>query len=128
MLYFPTRFCKERAFNEPCTSVFMSILNEVFILDSKIDTTINSSEASFNRFKSLLLKHSVYQPPHSIKVFGEKDVKAMVDFVIERYFKNFKLYSYVFAEQTKNILNQVSTNGFEYPKTPIRLKDGIQID
>ena len=44
----------------------MSILNEVFIIDAKANSFLNSAEKSFDNFKLLILKHSVERPPHRL--------------------------------------------------------------
>lgn len=105
----------------------MSIMNEIFIVDEKINSSMNSVELSFQRFKDLVLKHGVERPPKSVQIFREADFEPILTFVIERYFKNFKLYSYIFANQSMVALKQVSPNSTEMPRQALPLNAAFQL-
>jgi hypothetical protein len=120
-------FCKQQAFDARRSSTFMSIMNEIFIVDEKINSSMNSVELSFQRFKDLVLKHGVERPPKSVQIFREADFEPILTFVIERYFKNFKLYSYIFANQSMVALKQVSPNSTEMPRQALPLNAAFQL-
>ena len=120
-------FCKEKAFDFRRTSTFMSMMNEIFIVDASLNSSVNSLELSFQRFKDLMMKHSVDRPPKSVQVFRETDLDAILFFSIERYFKNFKLYSYIFATQARTEIKQVSSNFTEVPKIALPLAEAFQL-
>jgi len=56
-----------------------------------------SMERSYRFFENLLLQHSVHRPPWGVAVFSLQDVKAITEFVVNKYFRFFKLYQYVFV-------------------------------
>ncbi len=56
-----------------------------------------SMASGFELFQTLLLKHSVERPPFSVGVFRYEQVKAIVQFATNHYFRYLKLFQYVFA-------------------------------
>ena len=40
---------------------------------------------------------SVQRPPFSIDLFGANEVRKIVEYVINTYFRHFKLYKYAFT-------------------------------
>lgn len=120
-------FCKDRAFDAKQTSTFMSIMNEIFIVDAETNSSLNSVDLSFQRFKDLVLKHSVERPPKSVQVFQPVHLEYILTFALERYFRNLKLYSYIFAHQSKIILKQVAPNQIETPRTPLPLDTAFEL-
>ena len=52
---------------------------------------------TFSTFKRYLNAHNVQRPPFSEAVFTLPDSKAVMDFVLNTYFRHFKLYKYCFT-------------------------------
>lgn len=112
-------FCKDNAFDNIRTSTFMSIMTELFLKDTRSNIRSNTMTASFQYFQELVLKHSVERPPLSIKVFQATDVERILNYALDSYYKDFKLYHYIFGTQTRVTLKQTCPNNVEYPTNRI---------
>merc|ERR1719502_2029662 len=55
------------------------------------------SSQTFELLRTLLLRHSVPRPPWSIAVFSANDLKMVTDYVVNTFFRHFKLYQYVYV-------------------------------
>lgn len=55
-------------------------------------------ECSFKYFKDLLLRHSVQRPPYSVGLFSFQEIKAITDYMINTYYRHYKLYQYVYTK------------------------------
>mmetsp|Transcript_18083 Transcript_18083/g.39546 ORF Transcript_18083/g.39546 Transcript_18083/m.39546 type:complete len:214 (+) Transcript_18083:120-761(+) len=64
-------------------------------------------EKSFAYFKQILLQHSVQRPPYSIGMFSFQGVKDMTDWMIDTYFRHYKLYQYAFTQRFTLDLSEV---------------------
>eukprot|EP01039_Chlorochromonas_danica_P009106 gene9106-10052_t len=120
-------FCKSSAFDYRRISTLLSILYEIFHRDITLTTAENDMNKSFTFFETLLLKHSVESPPKSIKVFNPVDVTAIMDFILERYYRHFKVYSYIFTTQVIISLEQADGNDIESPRTQLPLQTAFRI-
>eukprot|EP00297_Palpitomonas_bilix_P010508 CAMPEP_0113875220 /NCGR_PEP_ID=MMETSP0780_2-20120614/4815_1 /TAXON_ID=652834 /ORGANISM="Palpitomonas bilix" /LENGTH=254 /DNA_ID=CAMNT_0000861173 /DNA_START=203 /DNA_END=967 /DNA_ORIENTATION=- /assembly_acc=CAM_ASM_000599 len=60
-------------------------------------------ETAFAHFRDLLLAHSVQRPPFSVGIFDLADVKLIVDYILDNYFRHYRLYKYVFTR--RNLVN-----------------------
>eukprot|EP00002_Diphylleia_rotans_P002094 TRINITY_DN1129_c0_g2_i6.p1 TRINITY_DN1129_c0_g2~~TRINITY_DN1129_c0_g2_i6.p1 ORF type:complete len:249 (-),score=59.55 TRINITY_DN1129_c0_g2_i6:631-1377(-) len=56
-------------------------------------------EKSLGFFKKLLVEHSVQRPPYSIQIFTIDEVHRLTDYMIETYYRHFKLYKYAFTKK-----------------------------
>ena len=90
-------FCKESYFDARQTSVFLAIINR--ILEADFATNTESVASSFGSFKKLLLLHSVERSPHSIAVFSPDQAAAVMDYVMNSYYRHFNLYKYCSDEK-----------------------------
>jgi len=111
-------FCKERAFDARRTSTLMAIMHEIFYRDSLTTGIAKSRKSSYKYFEELVLKHSVELPPESIRVFRDADVSAIMDYVVESYYKQFNLFTYIFSIQERVITVEkplTSTSAKKYP-------------
>ncbi|CAM9671118.1 unnamed protein product [Chrysoparadoxa australica] len=114
-------FCKERRFNTRKTSTLLSILQDILLEDTKSPEAAFSISKSFQRFKELLLKHSVERPPWSSGVFDPADVHAITDFVTNSYYRHFKLYKGVFTDRVNTKFEQRNCLTCEFPMLPVEL-------
>lgn len=55
--------------------------------------------------KDFIIKHSVFRPPYSICLFNLHQVKLTTEYLLETYFKHYKMYKYAF---TKRVLLDLS--------------------
>nr|KAG5698404.1 hypothetical protein BaRGS_006599 [Batillaria attramentaria] len=60
-------------------------------------TPFGNLEHTFKFFKELLLCHAVNRPPHSIELFSADEVRKITEYVINTYFRHFKMYKYAFT-------------------------------
>lgn len=51
-------------------------------------------ERSWERTKNLLLAHSVQRPPFSTQIFSWADLKAITSYLLNTYYRHYKLYQY----------------------------------
>lgn len=63
MLILPHRFCKKSAFDSRQTSTLLSIMTDIFLFDTGASTVTHNMQVSFQRFQTILIKHSVERPP-----------------------------------------------------------------
>lgn len=122
--FFNYAFCKENAFDSRRTSTFLSIMNELLQRDSEMSSVTHTMDASFEYFKELVLKHSIEAPPKSVQIFLPSNVEPILSYALSSYFRNYKLYHYVFGTKTKVILQQVAPYSIEYPVLPRSLDEG----
>ncbi|XP_019484078.1 PREDICTED: coiled-coil domain-containing protein 189 isoform X5 [Hipposideros armiger] len=64
-----------------------------------VATPLGNVEECYRYFTSVLFCHGVRRPPFSINLFKEEQLLALADYVVNTYFRHFKLYKYVFTPQ-----------------------------
>lgn len=64
-----------------------------------ISSPYDNAKESFAYFTSLMVCHSVDRPPYSTALFTMEQVKNITDYVLQTYFKHFKLYKYAFTKR-----------------------------
>ena len=105
-------FCKQSAFSSRQTCCFMSIMSHVF--ESDAASASATADSSYVAFERLLLKHSVERPPMSIQVFGQDEAAAILDHVVNSYYRSFLLYRYLFSVRLVRSVVQVLPHEVEY--------------
>jgi len=105
-------YCRENAFDARKSTTFLSLMKAVFVKDMESG---QSMAASFEWFKTTLLKHCVERVPTSTKVFEECEVGPLIDFVSESYYRQYRLFQYIFGTQKRLKLQQVMPNETEIP-------------
>lgn len=78
-------------------AVFHAIMEEVFLCigpDQDME-----SDACFERFRTLLLAHSIDRPPEHLAVFKGNEARLLSDFVTSTFFKHILLYKYCLSCQ-----------------------------
>ena len=55
---------------------------------------------SFQHLKTLLFNHSCDWPPHTLQVFSSKDVDAIIKYMLDTYYRHFKLFHFNYPSQT----------------------------
>ena len=113
MYFYAILFAKREAFNQAQLSAFFTMLKCVHRMC--ISTPYDNMSETFDYFKALLVRHSVFRPPYSICLYSMKQVKAMTEYVLNTYFKHFKLYKYAF---TKKVVLDLKVSYPGIPETP----------
>uniref|UniRef100_A0A670JD76 Cilia and flagella associated protein 119 n=1 Tax=Podarcis muralis TaxID=64176 RepID=A0A670JD76_PODMU len=99
-LYFYTiQFCREQGFNREQTSAFFSIVKDVH--EACVETPLPNVEECYNYFSELVFCHSIRRPPFSIDLFNQNQLVRLTDYMINTYFRHYKLYKYAFTPQVK---------------------------
>jgi len=88
-------FARSHNFDEPQISTLISI----FIRTHNVCTLTpyGNFDECFNFFKNLLILHSVHRPPWTLKIFTVNQVEDISTYVINTYFRHFKMYKYAFT-------------------------------
>lgn len=113
LYFFTIQFAIESDFNKEQTSTFFSIVKMTH--EVCIETPFGNLEQCFNYFKELVLCHAVKRPPWSINLFSPDQIHLITEYVLNTYFRHFKLYKYAFTPVVKLDLS-VSYVGL--PETP----------
>ncbi|XP_053117523.1 cilia- and flagella-associated protein 119 [Hemicordylus capensis] len=99
-LYFYTiLFSREQGFNPEQTSAFFSIVKDIH--EACIETPLPNVEECYSYFSELVFCHSIRRPPFSIDLFNQDQLVLITDYVINTYFRHFKLYKYAFTPQVR---------------------------
>eukprot|EP00668_Euglena_longa_P040792 GGOE01053698.1.p1 GENE.GGOE01053698.1~~GGOE01053698.1.p1 ORF type:complete len:260 (-),score=68.41 GGOE01053698.1:284-988(-) len=70
--------------------------------------------ASFDFFQLLLLQHSVHRPPFSETIFAPEDVQAITKYMLDTYYRQYKLYLYAFTPH--EVLSISTYQGVDRPE------------
>ena len=117
-------FCKDQGFTAAKTSCFFSILKRVVQQDTNINT--EAIAVSFERFKNLLLKHSVQRPPHSVAIFNTDDVGKITDYIANSYYRHFHLYKFIFTKRSVVQLQQHQSCAISQVRLARPLAEGME--
>nr|XP_023414726.1 coiled-coil domain-containing protein 189 isoform X4 [Loxodonta africana] len=90
-------FCRQQGFSLEQTSAACALLQDLH--KACVATPLGNVEECYCYFTSVLFCHGVRRPPFSIDLFNEEQLLALSDYVINTYFRHFKLYKYVFTPQ-----------------------------
>jgi hypothetical protein len=111
MHFYNFLFCHSANFSTAKTSCFLSIMKQVF--HSMIAERLTSEE-TFDLAKTLFLRHSVTRPPTSVAIFSANDLKVIMDYVLNTFFRHFNLYQYVYVPH-RHLKLRTKTNTFLAP-------------
>uniref|UniRef100_A0A674J391 Cilia and flagella associated protein 119 n=1 Tax=Terrapene triunguis TaxID=2587831 RepID=A0A674J391_9SAUR len=99
-LYFYTvQFSREHSFTREQSSVFFAIVKDTH--EACVETPLPNVEECYRYFTELLFCHAVRRPPFSIDLFSQEQLALMSDYVVNTYFRHFKLYKYAFTPQVR---------------------------
>lgn len=101
-------------------------MTEVFLKDTASNSYERPMEVSVPYFQQLLLKHSVQRPPKTVQIFLEPDVQPLMEFAFKTYYKNYKIYNYIFGTEAHIIFKQLGPYGVESPSAPPALALGVE--
>ncbi|XP_060029071.1 cilia- and flagella-associated protein 119 isoform X4 [Erinaceus europaeus] len=92
-------FCRQQGFSLEQTSTVCAMLQDLH--KACVATPLGNLEECYRYFTSVLFCHGVRRPPFSINLFKEEQLLALADYVVNTYFRHFKLYKYVFTPQVQ---------------------------
>ncbi|CAH6793163.1 Ccdc189 [Phodopus roborovskii] len=114
-------FCRQQGFSLEQTSAACALLQDLH--KACVATPLGNVEECYRYFTSVLFCHGVRRPPFSIDLFKEEQLLALADYVVNTYFRHFKLYKYVFTPQVRLDLS-LTYMGLQPPKPWPEEKDG----
>uniref|UniRef100_A0A8D2E1K2 Cilia and flagella associated protein 119 n=1 Tax=Sciurus vulgaris TaxID=55149 RepID=A0A8D2E1K2_SCIVU len=112
-------FCRQQGFSLEQTSVACALLQDLH--KACAATPLGNVEECYRYFTSVLFCHGVRvtrarTSGHShIDLFKEEQLLALADYVVNTYFRHFKLYKYVFTPQVRLDLS-LTYMGLQPPK------------
>ncbi|TEA38796.1 hypothetical protein DBR06_SOUSAS610163 [Sousa chinensis] len=123
-------FCRQQGFSLEQTSTACALLQDLH--KACIATPLGNVEECYRYFTSVLFCHGIrvrasgggqssnsqsspQRPPFSINLFKEEQLLALADYVVNTYFRHFKLYKYVFTPQVRLDLS-LTYMGLQAPK------------
>ncbi|XP_065054299.1 cilia- and flagella-associated protein 119-like isoform X2 [Rhopilema esculentum] len=110
LFYFAYKFGRERCFNEEQQSAFLSIIKRTH--EKAMDSPFGNVDAAYEYFKELLVRHCMKRPPFCVQLYSMAEAKSITDYVLNTYFKHYKLYKYAFTPKVRLNLT------FEYNGLP----------
>jgi len=87
-------FCVNCKLTPIKTSCFLSIMKVV--LEDSVERRLLVEDA-FWLFKDWLLKHGVDRPPKSVGIFSFEEIKKIMEYVHNTFFRHYRLYMYVYT-------------------------------
>ncbi|XP_048710424.1 cilia- and flagella-associated protein 119 isoform X5 [Caretta caretta] len=99
-LYFYTvQFSREHSFSREQSSAFFTIVKDTH--EACVETPLPNVEECYRYFTELLFCHAIRRPPFSIDLFSQEQLALISDYVVNTYFRHFKLYKYAFTPQIR---------------------------
>jgi len=116
-------FAKAHCFDPPKMSTLFSIAINTHTKSMNRQCT---DVESFEIFEKYIIQHSVSQPPSSEAVFNVDDVKAINQYFTDTYFRNYKMYLFVFVKGETAMVNSVYGKGnVQFAATPRPLCEAL---
>lgn len=105
MHYHNWAFCTSKGFPPEKTSTLLSLMK--LVLEESVSKRLVPEDA-FDLFKNWLLKHSVERPPRSVGILSFDNVKTIVEYMHNTFFRHYRLYMYAFMTRC-DVTIQVDT-------------------
>ena len=100
------------------TSSAIEICVEVFLRSFHQYLT---SEQSFNYFRDVLIRHSLFKPPTSTKIFDPEDLRALSRYLLHTFYKHYDLYFFAYTPK-----RTLEINTFEIFKSRFPYVDSLE--
>ncbi|XP_056409152.1 cilia- and flagella-associated protein 119 [Hyla sarda] len=97
LYYHALRFCWDSGFTREQTSCVFSIVKETHA--ACVGSPLGNVAECHGLLQLLLLRHAVLRPPFSSEFFSPQQLLLISHYMVETYFRHFKLYKYVFTPQ-----------------------------
>ncbi|XP_012866931.1 PREDICTED: coiled-coil domain-containing protein C16orf93 homolog [Dipodomys ordii] len=121
LFFYALIFCRQQGFSLEQMSAACAMLQDLH--KACVATPLGNVEECYRYFTSVLFCHGVRRPPFSIDLFKEEQLLALADYVVNTYFRHFKLYKYVFTPQVRLDLS-LAYVGLEPCKPWLEAKEG----
>mmetsp|Transcript_57391 Transcript_57391/g.92986 ORF Transcript_57391/g.92986 Transcript_57391/m.92986 type:complete len:295 (-) Transcript_57391:40-924(-) len=119
-------FCMSKGFPPEKTSTVLSMMK--IVLEGAVRQRL-TAEAAFDLFEDWLLKHSIERPPRSVGIFSFDDVKSIVEYATNTFFRHYRLYMYAFMTHCDVRLRVDEPGGGAAPLVikplPMRMQDEV---
>ena len=83
--------------------------------------------SSMSVLKAYISCHSIHRPPSSTALFTPQEASTMMSYFIHGYYRHYSLFQHIYHPLSQTILQQETTCGVEYPRTPRPLGHGIHL-
>nr|CAB3228373.1 coiled-coil domain-containing protein C16orf93 homolog [Phallusia mammillata] len=93
------RFAILQKFTNEQASAFFSIVKQTH--EVCVSTPFGNVEECFTYFRELVLTHAVHRPPWSLEIFNSEQVTALTNYIVNHYFRHYKLYKYAFTAKVR---------------------------
>ncbi|XP_032220462.2 cilia- and flagella-associated protein 119 isoform X2 [Nematostella vectensis] len=113
LYYYSLQFAIDGNFNREQISAFFSIVKSVH--EMAVDTPFGNVDPVYEYCKELILCHSVKRPPFSIELYTVDQVKKITTYIVNTYFRHYKMYKYAF---TPKVRLDLSIEYVGLPETP----------
>jgi hypothetical protein len=123
LYFYAVKFARDNFFSREQTSAFFSIIKRTH--EVCIETPYGNFEQCFYYFKEMVLCHAIRRPPFSIDLFTADDVRMIMEYGINTYFRNFKLYKFIYTPQVLLDLTMVYKGMPPSPRPPTVLEEDI---
>ncbi|CAH1233916.1 C8orf74 [Branchiostoma lanceolatum] len=114
-------YARAQGFTKEQTSAFFSIVKRTHGVC--VETPFGNVQECYNYFTELLLCHGTKRPPFSVDLFDADQVRNITDYVVNTYFRHFKLYKYVF---TPKVQLDLTMKYVGVPETPQPIEEEEQ--
>ncbi|XP_013360220.1 PREDICTED: coiled-coil domain-containing protein C16orf93 homolog isoform X3 [Chinchilla lanigera] len=118
-------FCHQQGFSLEQTSAACALLQDLH--KACVATPLGNVEECYRHFITALFCHGIRRPPFSVDLFKEEQLLALADYVVNTYFRHFKLYKYVFTPQVRLDLS-LTYMGLQAPKPWPEEKEGQEVE
>lgn len=120
-------FCVKAELSPDKTSTLLSIVK--VLLEEAVEKRLPEEDA-FASFKDWLLKHGVERPPWSVGVFNFEEIKKIMDYVHNTFFRHYRLYMYVYMTHCNMDVrvDDMDVGVVVPPSRPLKLRASMEVD
>lgn len=93
--YYLFKFAIAQDFSAVQISSLLSLMIRTHEL--AMETAFGNLDETFDCFRKILLGYSVHRPPFSLAIFTAKEAEKIVAYFFNTYFKQFKLFKYIYT-------------------------------
>lgn len=107
------RYARESVYDDKKIARLLEVCTTVLLEDSS--KWQRTAEQSLQHFQKLIMDSAVDRPPKSQGLFKPSEAVSIVDFMLQSYYRHFKLYKYCLATVPERRIRQVEPAGVEPP-------------
>ena len=114
LFYYVVIFARKNSFKPEQLSSLFTIIKTIHLYC--ISTPYDNIDKGFQLLEGFLVRHSVHRPPYSVCLYSLHEVKLVSEYILQTYFKHYKMYKYAF---TKRVSLDLKINYEGIPETPV---------